>query len=90
MFLYFLFLYLPIFKKFCGILLHRISLNVSSVLEDANLIEKRYELSMNVDRYPKENSEIRMGTAAFHAEQDLNSICQPIQISIYCLFRLFQ
>ncbi len=59
------------------------NLNVSSVLEDANLIEKRYELSMNVDRYPKENSEIRMGTAAFHAEQDLNSMLYDDTTGLY-------
>ncbi len=59
------------------------NLNVSSVLEDANLIEKSYELSMNVDRYPKENSEIRMGTAAFHAEQDLNSMLYDDTTGLY-------
>lgn len=59
------------------------NLDAPCILQDDHLIEKNYELSMNVEAYPKENSEIRMGTAAFHAEQDLNSMLYDDTTGLY-------
>lgn len=59
------------------------NLDAPCILQDDRLIEKNYELSMNVEVYPKENSEIRMGTAAFHAEQDLNSMLYDDTTGLY-------
>lgn len=44
------------------------------VLEDSVLYEINYAESLAVARYPRENGEIRMGTAAYHAERELDSL----------------
>lgn len=50
------------------------NLDAVCVLEDQTLFEKRYDLSMSLDKFPRENGDIRLGTAAYHAEQELNTI----------------
>ncbi|MCI8326265.1 MAG: hypothetical protein HFI37_00645 [Lachnospiraceae bacterium] len=48
--------------------------NHKCVLEDQKLYEINDTESMIVEHYPKETSEIHMGTAAYHAERDLDEI----------------
>lgn len=43
-------------------------------LTDRLLYEIHYEQSMAVEKFPRENAEIRMGTAAYHAERELDSV----------------
>lgn len=45
-----------------------------SVLEDKFLLKKEYEYSMELEEFPTESTNIRMGTAAYHAERELNDI----------------
>ncbi len=48
--------------------------NQKCCLEDRLLYEVHHEQSLAVERYPRENAEIRMGTAAYHAERELDDI----------------
>lgn len=48
--------------------------NTACVLEDKNLYVVNYELSLAVEHFPREDRDVRMGTAAFHAEQELDEI----------------
>ena len=50
------------------------NLNTSGCLEDDLLYELHYDLSLNVSHFPRENTEIQMGTAAYHAERELDTI----------------
>lgn len=50
------------------------NLNVKCLLEDGLLYEVNYGESLAVDRYPEENSQVRIGTAAFHAERELDTL----------------
>ncbi len=43
-------------------------------LADQRLYEKNYEQSMTVKRFPREGEDIRMGTAAYHAERELDEV----------------
>lgn len=43
-------------------------------LEDRLLYEKNFEESLPVERFPRENADIRMGTAAYHAERELDEL----------------
>lgn len=43
-------------------------------LEAANLCEIRFSESLQVDHFPKENEELRVGTAAYHAERELDDL----------------
>lgn len=43
-------------------------------LKDSLLFEIHHEESMEVKHFPKEDADIRMGTAAYHAERDLDGI----------------
>ena len=46
----------------------------SCCLEDPLLYEIRYSESLPLERYPEEDSQVRMGTAAYHAERDLDTL----------------
>lgn len=48
--------------------------NRRCVLNDSLLFEKNYQTSMTINEFPKENSEVRIGTAAYHAERELDNI----------------
>ncbi len=48
--------------------------NAACSLEDKNLYEMNYEQSLTVKRFPKEGQDIRMGTAAYHAERELDEV----------------
>lgn len=50
------------------------NLNVKSVLEDKFLFNKKYDTSLEVSRYPRESTDLHMGTVAYHAERELDSI----------------
>jgi hypothetical protein len=50
------------------------NLNVKCCLEDKFLYEENYPESLSVDKYPEDSSHVRMGTMAYHAERDLDSI----------------
>lgn len=50
------------------------NLNVKCCLEDKFLYEENYPESFSVDKYPEDSSHVRMGTMAYHAERDLDSI----------------
>lgn len=43
-------------------------------LSDAHLYEIHYGQSMKISRFPKEGRDIRMGTAAYHAERELDEV----------------
>lgn len=43
-------------------------------LHDARLFEKQYGESLTLAHFPREDAEIRMGTAAYHAERELDTI----------------
>ncbi len=49
-------------------------LGTKCCLEDSLLYEVDYPESMAVDRFPRDSSGIRMGTAAYHAERELDAI----------------
>lgn len=68
-----------IFLKFLArlpvdVLILNPNLNAKCCLEDKLLYEINYVNSMSVIKYPGENSDIRMGTAAYHAERELDEI----------------
>lgn len=50
------------------------NLNSQCVLKDPVLYEIHYTESLNVNRYPRENGEIKIGTAAYHAERELDTL----------------
>jgi hypothetical protein len=50
------------------------NLNTKCCLEDKLLYEINYRESLTVERFPRENSDIRMGTAAYHAERELDEL----------------
>ena len=49
-------------------------LNIKCCMVDRNLFELNYDDSMIVEKFPNSNSTIRMGTAAYHAERELDTI----------------
>lgn len=49
-------------------------LNRSCCLNDPLLYEVNYGESLAVDHFPRDNSGIRMGTAAYHAERELDTV----------------
>ena len=38
------------------------------------LYELNYEESLTMDRYPEESSQVKMGTVAYHAERELDTL----------------
>ncbi|MGL4791177.1 MAG: YceG family protein [Anaerotignaceae bacterium] len=48
------------------------NLNVKCMLDYKMLYEINYEQSLNVTKFPVENDYVRVGTAAYHAERDLD------------------
>ncbi len=50
------------------------NLNTKCCLEDKLLYEINYRDSLTVEKFPRENSDIRMGTAAYHAERELDEL----------------
>lgn len=50
------------------------NLNTKCCLTDSLLYEINYENSLVVEQYPEENSQARMGTVAFHAERELDTL----------------
>ncbi len=48
--------------------------NHQCMLEDPVLYEINEPESLNVTRYPRENGEIQIGTAAYHAERELDTL----------------
>ena len=50
------------------------NLNVRCCLEDKLLYEVNYTDSLSVTQYPQDNSQVRMGTVAYHAERELDSL----------------
>lgn len=56
------------------VLLLRPDKDTPCCLSDNNLYEINYGLSLRVAHFPREGQEIRMGTAAYHAERELDEI----------------
>lgn len=50
------------------------NLNTRCCLNDTLLYEVNYTDSLVVDKYPRENTKIHMGTAAYHAERELDTV----------------
>ncbi len=50
------------------------NLNVKCCLNDTLLYEINYIDSLVVDKYPREDTEIHIGTAAYHAERELDTV----------------
>ena len=49
-------------------------LNIKCCLEDKLLYEINYSESLPVMRYPEQNSQVKIGTAAYHAERELDTL----------------
>ena len=56
------------------VLLLNPNLNVKSTIQDKLLYEVNFENSMNVTRFPKENTDVKLGTVAYHAERELDTL----------------
>lgn len=56
------------------VILFEPNLNETAHIEDPVLYEISYNDSMVVSKYPKQNAEVHMGTAAYHAERELDTI----------------
>lgn len=56
------------------VLIFNPNLNQKCCLEDSLLYEENYEQSMAIEKYPEGNAGLRVGTAAYHAERDLDSL----------------
>ena len=50
------------------------NLNQKCCLEDKLLYEVNYDESLPVTKFPEENTGLRVGTAAYHAERDLDTL----------------
>lgn len=50
------------------------NLNVRCCLEDPHLYEVNHTESLAVDEFPREDSNVRMATAAYHAERELDTL----------------
>lgn len=50
------------------------NLNEGCCLKDKYLYEVHYQNSLNVKRFPRENTDVHMGTAAYHAERELDAM----------------
>ncbi|MBD5546831.1 MAG: hypothetical protein HDQ97_05480 [Lachnospiraceae bacterium] len=50
------------------------NLNTKCCLEDKLLYEVNYAESLSITRYPEESSQVRIGTVAYHAERDLDTL----------------
>ena len=48
--------------------------STSCCLQDDFLYEITYNDSLNIEHFPKENSDLRMATAAYHAERELDDL----------------
>ena len=44
------------------------------VLQADNLYEMHYDVSLQVDRFPRESTDLQLSTAAYHAERELDTI----------------
>lgn len=49
-------------------------LNRKCCLEDKGLYEINYTESLSITQYPEEHSQVRIGTAAYHAERELDTL----------------
>lgn len=56
------------------VLLIQPNLNEGGCLRDENLLELRYENSLTVKEFPVENAQVRVSTAAYQAERDLDEL----------------
>ena len=56
------------------VILFEPNLNETAHIEDPVLYEISYNDSMVVSKYQKQNAEVHMGTAAYHAERELDTI----------------
>lgn len=50
------------------------NLNTKCILDDKLLYEINYQNSLVVDKYPQDNAQIQIGTTAYHAERELDTI----------------
>ena len=56
----------------CDVLILAPNLNSKCLLSDDKLYELRYGDSLNITEYPKDSGSLLVGTAAYHAERDLD------------------
>lgn len=49
-------------------------LNIKCCLKDNLLYEVHYSESLSINRYPEENAQTKIGTVAYHAERELDSL----------------
>lgn len=50
------------------------NLNIKCCLEDKLLYEINYPESLSITKYPEESSQVRIGTVAYHAERELDTL----------------
>lgn len=50
------------------------NLNEMCCLEDSHLYEMNYQNIMNLKKFPEKNTQFRIGTAAYHAERELDTL----------------
>ncbi len=48
--------------------------NEQCMLDDTLLYEINYETSMKLDQFPEQNAQLHIGTAAYHAERELDTL----------------
>ncbi len=50
------------------------NLNTKCILDDGLLYEVSYGISLQVNHFPQQNSELQIGTTAYHAERELDTL----------------
>lgn len=58
----------------CDVLILKPNINDSCCLEDKMLYEINFQDTLTVKKFPQESTQINIGTAAYHAERELDSI----------------
>ena len=56
------------------VLIFNPNLNYKCCLQDKLLYEENYDLSLEIEKYPEEKEGLRVGTAAYYAERDLDTL----------------
>ncbi len=58
----------------CDVLILRTDLSDSCCVEDSRLYERNYTDSLKIEKFPRESTDISMGTVAYYAERELDTM----------------
>ncbi|MBQ3969120.1 MAG: hypothetical protein II685_01395, partial [Clostridia bacterium] len=68
-------LFLKMLSKLpCDVLILVPNLNTKCILEDKSLFERNYVQSLSITEFPTDHSGLRIATAAYHAERELDEV----------------